>query len=387
VDFTLSPEQQALQENIRVFLRRELEPLVAEYEGREAFPIHLLPALGDVGLLSLSFPPEYGGSGGHLEVVLLTEEMARVAGGVCSGVLTHCIGAKVISRFGTLEQIERILLPALRGRKVCAIAITEPDHGSDVAGLETEAIRDGDYWRLRGHKMFITNSTYADVFMVMCRTRPERGKDGISMILVEKGSPGLVVDPPLRKLGWHSSDTTPVHFDDCLVPAENLLGVEGRGFYQLMEGFVFERVIMAAMGVGAAQCALEGALAQARQRRSSLPRTRRHTIRHRLADMAIEVEMARLLTYWAAWQADQGPRASSEAATAKLFSSEVAQRVAAQAVGILAGHDRCWAGLWRCRGPHHRGRDLGDHAPHHRPGARTLKQAKGAVAAFLGRAL
>ncbi len=335
MDFALSPEQKRLRDTIRDILQRELRPLVKECESREEFPAHLFPTLGAAGLLSLSFPPQYGGRGGHLEVALLTEEMARLAGGVCSGVLTHCIGASTISRFGTPQQVERFLLPALQGRKVCAIAITEPDHGSDVAGLETEAVRDGDWWRLRGHKMFITNATHADIFMVMCRTG-QPGKHGISMVLVEKGSPGLVVDAPLKKLGWHSSDTTPVHFDDCLVPAENLLGLEGRGFYQLMEGFIFERVIMAAMGVGASQCALDSALSCARTRgRAGQNQPRSSTLRPRLADMAMQIEMARLLTYWAARRADQDSGATREAAAAKLFASEVALRVAAQAVGVL----------------------------------------------------
>lgn len=337
MEFALSPDQKRLQNTIRRVLQRELRPLVREYESREAFPVHLLPTLGEAGLLSLSFPPQYGGRGGHLEVALLTEEIARLAGGVCSGVLTHCIGARIIFRFGTPQQIERFLMPALQGSKVCAIAITEPDHGSDVAGLETEAVREGDSWRLRGHKMFITGATHADIFIVMCRTG-QPGKHGISMVLVEKDSPGLIVDAPLKKLGWHSSDTTPVHFDDCLVPAENLLGLEGRGFYQQMEGFIFERVIMAAMGVGASQCALDGALSCTRVRGpADQNQPRSSTIGQRLADMATQVEIARLLTYWAARRADQDSGATREAAAAKLFASEVALRVAAQSVGVLGG--------------------------------------------------
>ena len=338
MDFELSAEQVLIRDMIRCFVRKELEPIVDRYEKEASFPVYLLPALGELGLLGLGFPEECGGTGGHVEVALLTEELARVAGGFCSGVMTHCIGAKIIARFGNADQCRRFLVPALSGRDVCAIAITEPDHGSDVAGLRTMAVRDGNTWRIRGNKMFITNASHADVFMVMCRTGPDRGKNGISMLLVEKGTPGLTVDRPLHKLGWHTSDTCPVHFEDCVVPAESLLGVEGRGFQQLMEGFVFERVIMAAMGVGAAQCAVDDALTYSQERTQfGQPISRFQAIRHRLADMATEVEAARQMTYWAAWQADRDPRKSGPAAMAKLFATEVATRVAGQAVQIYGG--------------------------------------------------
>jgi acyl-CoA dehydrogenase/citronellyl-CoA dehydrogenase len=294
--------------------------------------------LGKLGYLGLSFPADFGGAGGNLEVAILTKELARVAGGLCSGVLTHCIGAKLIAQYGTKDQMDRFLRPALAGQAICAIAITEPDHGSDVAGIETQAVRSGEEWRIRGQKMFITNASHADVFVAVCRAGQGSGKDGLSLFLVERGAEGLVVDPPLRKLGWHTSDTAPVHFDDCPVPAENLLGEEGHGFSQLMEGFVFERVIMAAMGLGAAEGALDAAVRYARERAQfGRPISAFQAIRHRLADMMTDVEAIRHMTYWSAWSADRGPGAARQAAMAKLFSSETAPRVVSQAVQIFGG--------------------------------------------------
>jgi alkylation response protein AidB-like acyl-CoA dehydrogenase len=338
IDFQLTEEQELLRATIRSFLNRELAPVVDDYEQRERYPIELLPKLGELGVLGLGLSEELGGAGGHVEVAILTEELAAVAGGFCSGTMTHSIGAKVIAEFGSPTQIERYIPSALAGELMTAIAITEPAHGSDVAGLETTARHSDSGWVLRGQKMFITNASHAGVFMVMATTDRSQGRDGISMFLVDRDAPGLEVGPPLSKLGWHTSDTCPVHFDDCEIPADALLGVQGEGFTQLMQGFVFERVIMAAMGVGAARAALEDAVQYAREREQfGRPIAEFQAIRHQLAQMATELEAARLLTYKAAWDADRDPTASASAAMAKLFATETASRIAERAVQVFGG--------------------------------------------------
>jgi alkylation response protein AidB-like acyl-CoA dehydrogenase len=338
MDFAFTDEQRLLQETIRGVLARDLAPIVEEYEAREAFPVGLLPKLGELGLLGLGFSEEFGGAGGHLEVAILAEELAALAGGVCSGVMTHYIGAKLIATFGSREQVEKYVPAALAGELVTAIAITEPDHGSDVAGLETSARRHGDGWRLHGQKMFITNASHADVFMVMATGDRARGKSGISMFLVDRNAPGLEIGPPLKKLGWHTSDTAPVHFDDCEIDEGAVLGEHGSGFEQLARGFVSERVIMAAMGVGAARTALADAVSYAKERRQFGRRIGDfQVIKHQLADLATQLESARMMTYRAAWAADRSPADPAPAAMAKLHATETASRVAERAVQIFGG--------------------------------------------------
>lgn len=338
MSFTLTAEQRELATSIRALLAHELRPIVDGCERQEEFPVGILSKLGAFDMLGLSFLPPLGTGGGHVEVVVLAEELAAIAGGVCSGVMTHCIGAKLIDNFGSESQRERYLPRALQGQLVCAIAISEPDHGSDVASIETRATHSDGGWLLNGHKMYITNGSHADVFMVMCRTNPAAGKSGLSMLLVDGSTDGVQVGRPLKKLGWHSSDTTPVHFDDCFVPQGNVLGEEGHGFAQLMQGFVFERVVMAAMAVGTARCALEDALEFAKERRQFDRRIAEfQAVRHKLANMACDVQAARQLTYWAASEIDERPGDGGPAAMAKLFSSEVASRVASDAVQIFGG--------------------------------------------------
>ena len=338
MDFQLDDEQVMLRDTIRSFLDKELTPRIDELEERKQYPIELLPKLGELGVLGLGFPEELGGFGGHLEVALLTEELAAVAGGYCSGTMTHCIGAKVIAEYGSPEQIERYVGPALAGELMTAIAISEPAHGSDVASIETTARRSNGGWVLNGQKMFITNATHADVFMVMATTDRAEGRNAISMFLVDRDTPGLEVGRPLSKLGWHTSDACPVHLDDCEIPEGAVLGVLGEGFRQLMQGFVFERVIMAAMGVGAGRAALEDALQYARERiQFGRPIAEFQAVRHQLAQMATELEAARMLTYKAAWDADRDPNASGSAAMAKLYATEVACRIAERAVQIFGG--------------------------------------------------
>jgi len=338
IDFELTSEQILLQQTIRAFLAAELAPFVDEFEEREEFPVDILPKLGELGALSLGFPQAIGGEGGHVEVAILTEEIAALAGGACSSIMTHMIGAKIISEFGSDVQKEKYLPRALAGELMTAIAITEPDHGSDVAGIQTTARKENAGYTLRGQKMFITNATHAGVFMVMATTDPGSRKDGISMFLVDGGAAGLEVGPKLRKLGWHTSDTAPIHLDDVAVPLDNLLGRPGGGFEQLSQGFVFERVIMAAMAVGAARAALGDALLYARERQQFGRAIKDfQVIRHALADLATQVEAARWLTYRAAWAADRNPKDPAPAAMAKLFTSETAVHVADRAVQIFGG--------------------------------------------------
>lgn len=340
MDVRLSDEERWFQQSVRSLLDKELAPRVETWEEREEFPRDILPLLGAQGFLGVGFPQEHGGAGlGHVAVAILSEELARVAGGVSSSVLTHMISARIIADVGTAVQRERYLLPALRGDILCGIAVTEPNHGSNVAGIETVArAQDGGY-RLDGSKMFITNATQGDLMVVAAKTDRGRGRKGISLFLVDRHTPGYQPGAKLRKLGWHTSDTAPITLDGCWVSADCLLGEENRGFYHIMKGFAFERIIMAGMSVGHAQAAYEDAREYAKSRlQFDRPISQYQAVRFKLVDMYAAITAARQLTYWAASRADAGEPAPDDAALAKLYASEVATRVAADAVQIHGGY-------------------------------------------------
>jgi acyl-CoA dehydrogenase len=340
-----SDEHAMLRKSIRAFVEKEVTPHVREWEDAGRIPRSLWRRLGELGFLGLEFPTEYGGGGGDvLSSVVLGEEMARCrSGGVAFSVLVHTdMSSPWLTRFGTDAQKRRYLPRIIAGELVCALAITEPGTGSDMAALATRAERRGDHYVLTGSKMFITNGVYGDLYFVAARTAPGtpgRRHDGLSMFLVERGLPGFAVSRKLDKMGMRASDTAELAFQDCPVPAENLLGVEGRGFQQLAAGLQRERLMAAVLAVSGAAQALEDTLAYLRERTAfGEPLAARQALRHRVADRATDLEAARALVDHAASLYAGGEECVTEVSMAKLFATEVANKVAYDAVQLHGGY-------------------------------------------------
>jgi acyl-CoA dehydrogenase len=338
-------EHEMLRRTVRAFVEKEVAPSVRDWEEAGEIPRAFWRRLGALGLLGLGLPAEHGGAeADFLSNVVLGEELARCrSGGVAFSVLVHTdMSSPWLTRFGT-ERQKRAHLPGIAsGETVCALAITEPGAGSDMAAIATRADRCGDHYRLRGSKIFITNGVHGDLYFVAARTgpgAPGRRHDGISMFLVERGRPGFRVSRKLDKLGMRASDTAELAFEDCPVPAENLLGVEGRGFQQLAAGLQRERILAAVLALSGAGQALGDTMAYLCGRSTfGEPLASRQALRHRLADLATEVEAARRLVYHAAalYQADED--CVTEVSMAKLFATEVANRVAYHAVQLHGGY-------------------------------------------------
>ena len=340
-----SDEHEMLRRTVRAFVEKEVTPHVGAWEDAGQIPRAFWRRLGELGLLGLEFPTEYGGGGGDfLSSVVLGEEMARCrSGGVAFSVLVHTdMSSPWLTRYGTPAQKAKYLPGIVRGETVCALGITEPGAGSDMAALTTRAERQGDHYRLTGNKIFITNGVYGDLYFVAARTgagTAERRHDGISMFLVERGRPGFTVSRKLDKMGMRASDTAELAFHDCPVPAENLLGVEGRGFQQLATGLQRERIMAAVLALSGASQALEDTIAYLGQRVAfGEPLAARQALRHRVADLATQLEAARRLVYHAATLYTAGEECVTEVSMAKLFATEVANRVAYEAVQMHGGY-------------------------------------------------
>jgi acyl-CoA dehydrogenase len=338
-------EHEMLRKSVRAFVEKEVAPRVDEWEAAGQIPKTFWRRLGELGFLGLEFPVEYGGAGGDfLASVVLGEEMARCrSGGVAFSVLVHTdMSSPWLTRFGNDAQKEKYLPGIIKGEIVCALGITEPGTGSDMANLTTRAVRHGDHYLLTGSKIFITNGVYGDLYFVAARTgagSADRRHDGISMFLVERGLPGFTVSRKLDKMGMRASDTAELAFHDCPVPAENLLGVEGRGFQQLASGLQRERIMAGVLALAGAAQALEDSVAYIRERHAfDGPLSAKQALRHRVADMATEIEAARALLYRAAQLYNDGDDCITEVSMAKLFTTEVANRVAYQAVQLHGGY-------------------------------------------------
>jgi acyl-CoA dehydrogenase len=338
-------EHELLRRTVRAFVEKEVVPHVDGWEEAGHIPRAFWRRLGELGLLGLEFPPEYGGGGGDfLSSVVLGEEMARCrSGGVAFSVLVHTdMSSPWLTRYGTQAQKQRYLPGIVRGETVCALGITEPGTGSDMAGIATRAVRDGDRYRLSGNKIFITNGVYGDLYFVAARTwagTAERRHAGISMFLVERDTPGFTVSRKLDKMGMRASDTAELSLQDCPVPAANLLGEEGRGFHQLAAGLQRERIMAAVLALSGAAQALEDTLDYLRERHAfGEPLAAKQALRHRVADVATEIEAARRLVYHAASLYATGRDCVTEVSMAKLFATEVANRAAYQAVQLHGGY-------------------------------------------------
>ena len=338
-------EHEMLRKTIRAFVEREVVPHVDAWEEAGRIPKSFWQRLGELGFLGLDIPVEYGGGGADFFAsVVLGEEMARCrSGGVAFSVLVHTdMSSPWLTRFGTEAQKRTYLPGIVSGETVCALGVTEPGTGSDMAALTTRAVRQGDHYLITGNKIFITNGVYGDLYFVAARTAPgtaERRHDGISMFLVERGRPGFEVGRKLDKLGMRASDTAELSFHETPVPAANLLGVEGRGFQQLASGLQRERLLAAVLALSGATQALEDTMKYLRERSTfGEPLATRQALRHRVADLATELEAARQLVYHAARLHAVGDECAMEVSMAKLHATEVANRVAYQAVQLHGGY-------------------------------------------------
>ncbi|MCL6612099.1 MAG: acyl-CoA dehydrogenase family protein [Peptococcaceae bacterium] len=335
-------EHQAVRRTIRKFVETEIAPHVEEWEREGYFADWVFPRMGELGFLSLRYPEKYGGAGGdYFMGIVLAEELARCGcGSLAMAVAVQTdMATPPIMQFGTGEQIKKYLVPALRGEKVACLGITEPNAGSDVASIQTRAVRDGDHWVINGRKIFITNGVRADFITLVAKTDPDRGYNGVSLFLVDKDTPGFTVTRKLEKVGMRSSDTAELLFEDCRVPAENLLGVENRGFHQIMWELQGERLMGMACAVSGAQRTFEKALEYARRRTQfGRPLVKFQVIAHRLAEMATEIEAARQLVYSTARKFAAGEYPVKEISIAKLVCAQVSHRVADAALQIHGGY-------------------------------------------------
>ena len=329
------------REEVRLFARKELEPLSAVAEEKETFPEELWRTMGKSGYLGIRFPKEYGGMGeGMVTYCIFIEEMNKVSAGLTAGIsLQAGISTLPVYLFGNEKQRQRWLVPAIRGEKVSAFGLSEPGAGSDAAAIETTAQRDGDIYTLNGKKLFITNGGIADFVVVAAKTAPEKGAKGITLFVVEKGAPGFIQGRKLKKLATRASETAELIFENCRIPAQNRLGEENFGFIKLMKSLNEGRLSCAASALGIAEAAMEEALKYAKNRKA-FGRTigTFQGIQFSFADMSVDVEAARLLIYHGAWKADRGEEYTLEASRAKLFASEMVQRVASKALQVFGGY-------------------------------------------------
>jgi short/branched chain acyl-CoA dehydrogenase len=339
LDFSLSAEHEAFRRVVREFADAEIAPHAEEWDRTHELPLDVVLRMGELGLFGLVFPDEYGGAGADfITLCIAIEEIARVDSSMAitleAGV---SLGANPIFRFGTEEQKAQWLPDLIAGRRLAGFGLTEPGAGSDAGATATRAELDGEEWVINGSKTFITNSgtDITSLVSVTARTGPEE----ISTIVVPAGTVGFTVEPAYRKMGWRASDTHGLIFEDCRVPAANLLGDRGRGLHQFLEILDDGRVAVAAMAVGVAQGCLDLSLAYARERiQFGKPIGSNQAVAFKVADMQVAVDAARLLTYRAAWLRDQGEDYRQAAATAKLFASEAAVDATRAATQIFGGY-------------------------------------------------
>ncbi len=345
MDVTLPEHVEALRQEVRKFAEKEIRPHVMEWDEAKTFPLEVVKQLGAMGMMGVIFPEEYGGAGmGYAEYAVVVEELSRVDGSVGITVAAHnSLCSNHIYAMGNEAQKQKFLKPLASGQVIGAWGLTEPGSGSDAGALRTTAKKEGSYYLLNGTKTFITHGTVGDIAVVMARTRPAReghsSADGISAFVLEKGMNGFRAGKQENKLGLRASDTSELILEDVKVPEANMLGDDGVGFKQAMKTLDGGRISIAALGLGMAQGAFEEALRYSKLRHTfGQPLSQHQGIQFKLADMGTQIEAARLLVYRAAGLKDQGLPYAKAASMAKLYSSEVACRVAEEAVQILGGY-------------------------------------------------
>ena len=329
-----------VRDTMRRFVNESVKPHIDEWEEAGSFPRELYAQAGGLGLLSIGHPTEFGGTGEQdvfLKVAASEELMRSGSGGFVASLGSLDIGLPPVWRVGSEALKQRIVPQVLAGEKIIALAITEPSGGSDVANLKTRAVRDGDHYVVNGSKTFITSGVRADYYTVAVRTG-EAGFGGVSLLLIEKGTPGFSVGRNLKKMGWWASDTAELFFQDCRVPAANLLGPENSGFFTIMANFQAERLSLAVMSNMTAQLALEQCLAYVKERTTfGKPLSKHQVIRHKLAEMATQLDVSREYTYRCAARMQAGESAISEVSMAKNFATSVSTMVTNEAVQIFGG--------------------------------------------------
>ena len=338
----LTAEHGALRAMVREFAEKEIEPHAERWDAEHTFPVDVVTAMGDLGLFGIPFPEPYGAGGDFLSVCIAIEEIARVDQSLAITLEAGVgLGANPIAKFGSESQRQQWLPDLCAGRALGAFGLTEPDAGSDAGGTRTTARLDGDEWVINGEKAFITNSgtSITSLVTVTARTAGDQPAPEISAIIVPAGTPGFEVQPAYRKMGWHASDTHGLAFNDCRVPAENLLGTRGRGFAQFLEILDEGRVAIAALAVGVIQRCVDDAVLYANERTAfGRPIGANQGVAFRISDMEVSLHAARHLVYHAAWLLDQGQPYKREAAVAKLYATEAAIDATRSATQIFGGY-------------------------------------------------
>jgi butyryl-CoA dehydrogenase len=342
MDFELTEEQRLFRNMVREFAEQQVAPRAAELDEQGGFPWESFRQMAELGILGIPYPEKYGGSGGDMvSYAIAVEEVSRACGSTGITLAAHVsLACGPLYYFGSEEQKKKYLAPLACGKKVGGFGLTEPDAGSDAGGTKTRAVLDGDEWVINGRKTFCTNGSVADTIVFTARTDPEaKESHGISSFIVEKGTPGFRPGRDEDKMGLKGSVTSELIFEDCRIPQENLLGKEGDGFKQFLATLDGGRISIGAMALGLAQAALDRAVPYAKERcQFGRPIGSFQAIQWMLADMATEIDAARLLIYRAAWMRDQGIKTTKESAMAKLFASEVAERAAFKSLQIHGGY-------------------------------------------------
>lgn len=337
----LNENQIMIRDTVREFAEKNIRPFVMEYDESQKFPMEIMKQLGDLGFLGILVPEEYGGAGlGYVEYAIIVEEISKVDPSIGLSVAAHNgLCTNHINLFGNEEQKRKYLPDLASGKKIGAWGLTESSSGSDAAGLKSIAVKDGNFWILNGSKQFTTHGTVGETYVVMAITNKEASKKGISAFILEKGFEGLIIGKKENKLGMRASDTTQLAFENCKVPAENLLGEEGMGFINAMKVLEGGRISIAANSIGLAEGALNAALNYSKERKQfSKFLSEFQAIQFKLAEISTNIEAAKTLTYRAAWMKDNNIPNTKEAAAAKLFASEMAEKAASDAVQILGGY-------------------------------------------------
>lgn len=339
MDFELNEEHKMFKAAVREFVEKEVAPLVKEAEETETFPVQLFPKLGNQGFLCPGYPEEYDGGGlGKIGDCILVEELTRVCVGIGTAIMVQGgLGTYPLLAHGTEKQKQKYLKPAIKGEKIAAYGLTEPNAGSDAGAIETTAKKDGDCYIINGTKIYITNGPICDFSVVAASTDRSKGTRGISTFVVDRDTPGFTVSK-MRKLGVHSTATGELVFEDCRVPAENLLGEEGRGYKYMLEALNGAKISHAARSLGNAEAAFETSLEYAKQRTQfGQPIGRFQAIAFKISTLATQIEAARSFVYRVAWMYDQGNECRKEGPMVKFFCSELAIRAAEEAMRIHAG--------------------------------------------------
>ncbi len=341
MDFQLDEEHLLIKSTVQKFAGKEIGPRAEEIDARDEFPADLFHRMADLGILGIPFAEKYGGSGGdYISLLLALEEIARVSGSMAIILDAHTsLCSEPIALFGSEEQKLKYLVPLARGEKIGAFGLTEPQAGSDAGATLTTAIRSGEDWVLNGQKQFITNGSVADVLVVTARTDPQKGTRGISAFIVEKGMPGFKTGRDEKKMGLKGSVTSQLFFEDCRVPAENLLGKENEGYHQFLTTLDAGRLAISAMAVGLAQGAFDRSVAYAKERvQFGQPISKFEAVQWMIAEMATDIDAARMMVLRAAWLKDRGQPFTKEAAMAKMFSTEMSEKVCYKAIQIHGGY-------------------------------------------------